>query len=360
MRGLSLDQAPPVAVIFPFFLAAAAFATAAGVVLASSGAAVLTSPFLPGTVAFTHLGTLGFLMMVMMGAIYQMIPVVIGARVRGIRLAHAVFAAMVIGIGALVAGLLLPSPAMVEAAIWLIGPAIVTFLAPTLWAVLRAPTKTETAHGMRLALLSLLGVGFLGVWMAHGHAGMSFPGDRWLFIRAHLAVGLFGWVGLLIVGVSFQVVPMFYLSREVPAGLRRAILGAVVLGVILPVVGLVLDPELADLFVTWGPAPAMLALFVVHPAATLFAIRHRRRKRAHASLRFWQAGLAMAPFVGVAAVLAATAIDPRWDLLYGFLAVWAWAAIIVHGMLTRIVALTGLNLAAMITHVLRQRPAPLA
>ena len=147
MQGLSLDQAPPVGVIFPFFLAAAAFATAAGVLLAGSGAAVLTSPFLPGTVAFTHLGTLGFLMMVMMGAIYQMIPVVIGVRVRGIRLAHAVFSAMVIGISALVAGLLLPSPAVVEAAIWLIGPAIMTFLVPTLWAVLRAPTKTETAHG---------------------------------------------------------------------------------------------------------------------------------------------------------------------------------------------------------------------
>ncbi len=424
MQGLSLDQAPPVGVIFPFFLAAAGFATAAGVVLASNGAAVLTSPFLPGTVAFTHLGTLGFLMMVMMGAIYQMIPVVIGVRVRGIRLAHLVFSAMVIGIGVLVAGLLLPSPAMVEAAIWLIGPAIVTFLLPTLWAVLRASTKTETAHGMRLALLSLLGVGFLGIWMAHGHAGMSFPGDRWLFIRAHVAVGLFGWVGLLIVAVSFQVVPMFYLSREVPRWLRRTLLGGVALGVILPVVGLVLGPEsarTAEMFVTWGPVPAMLALFVVHPAATLFAIRHRRRKRAHPSLRFWQAGLSMAPLVGASAIIAGAAADPRWDLLYGFLAVWGWAAIIVHGMLTRIVpfliwfhrfsplagvvpipsmnailparwtevasglhaasvlagaagivagsdvvlriagaliALTGLNLGVMITHVLRQRPAP--
>lgn len=337
MRGLSLDQAPPLGVVLPFFIAASFFATAAGVLLAARGATALSTPWMPETLAVTHLATLGFLMMVMMGAVYQMIPVVIGARVPGIRLAHVVFGAMVVGVSFLVAGLTLSSAWLVEGGSWLLGSALVAFLLPTGWAAFRAPAKTPTANGIRFALLCLFGVGLLGLAMARGHAGGSFPGDRWLFIRVHLTLGLLGWVGSLIVAVSWQVVPMFYLGREVPSWQQRSIFGALVLGTVAAPIGLALDPELADAYVVWSASPAVLALFVAHPAVTLWSIRHRRRKRAHPSLLFWRAGLSMAPVTGISAVLSITSGEPRWDLLYGFLAVWGWAAVILHGMLTRIV-----------------------
>lgn len=336
MRGLSLDQAPPLSVVFPFFLAASAFAMAAGVLLATEGAIGLTNPWTPATLAITHLGTIGFLMMVMMGAVYQMTPVVLGAPVPGIRLAHVVFVSMVIGIIALVTGLALSLTTPTFVAIAVLGPALLLFLVPTGWAIFRAPARTETAHGMRYALLCLLAVGLLGVLMAHGHAAMRFPGDRWLFIRSHAALGFLGWVGSLIVAVSWQVVPMFYLAREIPRWQRKATFGAIVLGTVATPVALLLEPGTADVYVVVAPLPAVVALFVVHPAITLLSIRHRRRKRAHPSLLFWKAGLCTAPAVGLAAVLAATHADPRWDLLYGFLAVWGWAAVIVHGMLSRI------------------------
>lgn len=337
MAGLSLDQAPPPSVIFPFFIAASLFATAAGVVLAVHGATALSTPWMPVTLGVTHLGTLGFLMMVMMGAIYQMIPVVIGVRVPAIRLAHIVFGAMVVGVSLLVAGLMLSSPSLAKAASWLLGAALLAFLVPTCVAVFRAPVRSQTANGIRFALLSLLAVALLGLWMSRGHAGGTFPGDRWLFVRVHLTLGLLGWVGSLIVAVSWQVVPMFYLAREIPEWQRRAIFGAIVLGTVVTPIGLLLDPVPANAHVTWSASPGLLALFLVHPVITLLGIRHRRRKRSHPSLLFWKAGLSSAPVVGLSAVLAAVTADPRWDLLYAFLAVWGWAALIVHGMLHRIV-----------------------
>ena len=41
--------------------------------------------------------------------------------------------------------------------------------------------------------------------------------------------------------------------------------------------------------------------------------------------------------VGVAAFAAYFVADPKWDLLFGWLALFGWAGTIVHGMLTRIV-----------------------
>jgi hypothetical protein len=52
---------------------------------------------------------------------------------------------------------------------------------------------------------------------------------------------------------------------------------------------------------------------------------------------FWQTGLACAPLVACAAVGAWWWPEPRMTLLFGWLALFGWAGMIVHGMLTRIV-----------------------
>ena len=104
--GLSLDQAPPLAVPVTFFVTAPVAAFAAGVLLLVEGSAALTSSWLPQTLALTHLGTLGFLAMVMLGALYQLIPVVAGSRVRGVRSAHAVHVLLSLGLVGLVTGLM--------------------------------------------------------------------------------------------------------------------------------------------------------------------------------------------------------------------------------------------------------------
>ena len=54
-------------------------------------------------------------------------------------------------------------------------------------------------------------------------------------------------------------------------------------------------------------------------------------------MRFWYTGLGCAPVVFAAALAALWLDDPRWPLVFGWLAIWGWAGMIVHGMLTRIV-----------------------
>ncbi len=344
-EGLHLEQAPPLRIPASFFLTAPVALAVAGALVAATGREIFVSPWAPETLALVHLGTLGFLAVVMMGALYQITPVVAGASVPRVGLAHAVHAIFVIALGLLVLGLYAHQPRAVFAAIALLLLALLLFIIPVAVALRRAPTRGATVNGMRLALVSLVLAAVLGLWMAHGHSAMRFPGPRPLWIQVHLGVALLGWVGGLISAVSWQVVPMFYLASPVGRAARNTILVGVAIGVLLPVVVLGFDYagirgsgwSAPDRLAALGVLPAMLSVWGVHPALTWAGLSRRRRRRADASLLFWKLGLLLAPLTGAAAAAAYLLVDPRWDLLFGWLAIWGWAGAIVHGMLCRIV-----------------------
>lgn len=342
-EGVSLDQAPPLAIPASFFLTAPLALIAAGLLLIVRGGGVLSSGWVPATLALTHLGTLGFLAMVMVGALYQMTPVVAGARVPLIRTAHAVHLALVLAVAGITWAGLAGNATAFTAGFQLAAAALGLFLLPVGWALLRTPARTDTVQGMRLALLSLLLVGAMGLLMAETLAGRGLSVDRGLWIRVHLGLGLLCWVGGLVSAVSWQVVPMFYLCDEPAAPHRRVLLGGVGSSALLlpacllvPLTGLagsILPRDLALL----AAAPAALAVWLWHPWTTLRAIQTRKRRRADASLSCWKAGLLFAPLVLLAGLCAHFSDDPRFGLLFGWLAIWAWAGLIVHGMLHRIV-----------------------
>src|ERR1035441_10512006 len=79
--GLQLDQAPPISVPFRFFLSAPIFLVLAAGVLLWRGPEVLESRLSPPALAVTHLFTLGFMSMVMVGALMQLLPVGAGASI---------------------------------------------------------------------------------------------------------------------------------------------------------------------------------------------------------------------------------------------------------------------------------------
>jgi hypothetical protein len=161
----------------------------------------------------------------------------------------------------------------------------------------------------------------------------------------HLCIGLLGWVGGLITAVSWQVLPMFYLAGSIDRRLKWTTLGLTALGVLVPSVILALDyaGQLADVQAVVPRAaalaalPAVVAVWGLHPLLCLRSLAQRKRRRADSSLLFWRAGLATAPVTALCALAAWFWAAPHWDILFGWLALWGWAGMIVHGMLTRIV-----------------------
>ncbi len=340
--GLSLDQAPQLSIPASFFLTIPVGVLLAGYILITTGTAALISPWMPQALALTHAGTLGVLAMGMVGALYQMTPVVAGTPVPLTRIAHIVHAFLLAGLAGFVWRLLGGSTIAMSVAIVCFTIAILAFLLPLGWALLRSATRNDTVRGMRLAALSLLAVTVTGLWMARGFADGIFSEQRMLLVQYHLTVALLGWVGGLIMAVSWQVIPMFYLAANVSKTIMRWFFGLLLAGLILPVILVALVAETNSYLSPgqWlgvGALPAALVIWFLHPALILRDITRRKRKRSDASLLFWKAGLGTALLMIPVAVAALLLPDPRWQVLFGWLAIWGWAGMIMHGMLSRIV-----------------------
>ena len=97
--------------------------------------------------------------------------------------------------------------------------------------------------------------------------------------------------------------------------------------------GLLPPKQLAAL----GAVPAALVVWLIHPALILRNISLRKRKRSDASLLFWRTGLISALLMIPITLAALWLPEPRWQILFGWVAIWGWAAMIMHGMLSRIV-----------------------
>ena len=76
---LSLEQAPRIATPMRFLITAPLFAIAAALLFIFNGPEIFISRWLPNTLAATHMITLGFITMSMIGALFQLLPVLAGS-----------------------------------------------------------------------------------------------------------------------------------------------------------------------------------------------------------------------------------------------------------------------------------------
>lgn len=342
---LSLHDAPPIEIPVSFFLTAPLFLAAAGTLVLFGGADVLANRWMPVTLAAAHLGTLGFISMVMLGAMYQMVAVVVGCPVPWLRSAHAVHALFSLGAAGFCWGIAKAEPAVVFAAIAALTFGVGLFIVPVGIALFKAHSVDATVFGIRAAVAFFFLTAAAGIWMAHGFSGMGFPGSRVLWSQAHLSIALVGWVGGLIAAISWQVLPMFYLAPHAPGPLKWTVQILAAVGAIGPTILLGVDyfdllgerPLLLESTAAAAAVPGIVAVWLLHPSVGAWSLSKRRRKRVDGSLLFWQAGLAMAPLTALAAVTAWSTDAPRWGVLFGWLALWGWVGMIMHGMLTRIV-----------------------
>lgn len=342
MAGIRPDQGPPLAVPLSFFLVAPAGLVAGGALALARASGGFASALAPGVVALVHLVTVGLLLPVMLGALYQMLPVVAGAVIPRPRVAHLVHALLVVGGAALVYGQASGEPRAFALAWPLVGLAVTVFLAPAAWALARTEVRTPTAAGLGLGLAALAAVALAGVRLAAVRGGLAdalglgIPAHPpWPDLRvAHALVGLLGWVGGLIAAVSWQVLPMFFFAPAPGTRVTRAVLAS--LGV--SVVALALASFVALPVPVWTLAlPGALAVWAIEPAWALSALRARKRKRRDATLWFWWLGLGTAPLCLVLGAAAVALEAPRVTLALGLAVLWGWSGAIVHGMLLRIV-----------------------
>ena len=340
VAGLSLEQAPPISLSFRFFLSAPLFLLLASLILLVSGPQALISRWTPALLALTHLITLGFLSMTMIGALMQMLPVVAGAPMPWPRtVAWMVHIPLLAGTLMLAFGLFFSWTAMIGIAIFPLAFAFGVFLVAAACSLSASQVRHATMRAMRFASLALAVTAGLGIALAGTLSGyFDLPLSE--LVGLHAGWGLLGWVGLLVAGVAYQVVPMFQLTQAYPARLTRWLGGTV----FLLLCGWSLVPYLPPLPAAWGGALATGGVatgFALFAGATLYVQHKRRRRVVDVTLQFWRIGMlsliAAITLWAAAQLTTAIAEDPRYPIALGILFMMGFAVSVVSGMLYKIV-----------------------
>jgi len=339
LAGLSLEQAPPISIPMRFFLAGPVFGMIAALLLLFSGPSALSSRWLPGLLTNAHIMLLGFATMVMFGAIQQFLPVVAGATIPRPRLFSLIVQILwFVGLSTMIPGFLYHHPLLFGIALLSFGSGLLVFIVVIGLSLKRAQARNETVTAIMLAMTSLGIVGVFGMLLAAGYAGWL-PLYRGYLTDLHLTWGLLGWMGFLIMGVAYQVVPMFQLTpnynQKTRSFLVPSLFGLLVLRTLntLPF----LKVSWLSLLLEWS----MVIGFALFAIETLWLQMRRKRKIWDATLWFWRVGTSV---LLVTCILWCLGQLFGWSksyhnfhLLLGFLYIFGFVFCVLLGMLLKIV-----------------------
>jgi len=210
--GLSLDQAPPFKAPLKFFLSAPIFAILGGLFLLFSNNFEIHSPNL---IASIHFITIGYMLMVIFGALQQMLPVVAGAVIPKANLvANITYIFITTGLISFSFGFFFYKKILffISSILLLIG--ILFFVCISLFKLFKVGNKSYIVIGIIISLCFFL-VGFLfGAHLLISHATQNITALHYDFALIHYNYIFFGFIFLLIVSITIQVVPMFWVANS--------------------------------------------------------------------------------------------------------------------------------------------------
>ena len=285
-NGLSLDQAPPISVVFRFFFSGALFGIFSGILILIFQTDIL-NPHSTEALILTHTLTLGVMLSFMFAALFQMLPVIAGVILPApVKKANLLQYPFILGVLSLLLGFYTSSTWLFLLASILLGGSIFYITAVMLKDLIKLPNHSASSKGMMVALSSLVIVILLALYMTGTLSGFL-QGTYYSVVKeAHYSFGLFGWISLLIVAISFQVIEMFYVTPAYPkfvsGYLSINILGLLLLGLTLSVI----------IPTVWAVIDIFLALVLGgYALITLKRLTQRKRPLTDATVWFWRLGL---------------------------------------------------------------------
>jgi hypothetical protein len=322
------DHSPALALVAPFFVAAPIGAIVAGLLAARAGHEVFVAINTPRLVAITHALVLGWIGTTIMGATYQLGSAVLQGRLLSARLLALQFAMHAVSVPLFVWAVSRWDTMTMGWAASLLATSLLLFVANAGVLVARSSVDGLPRRYLAAALGFVVLAGVFGVtWVGaieHGWFPLT-PGK----LAAHAHLGLVGWIGLTLMGVSYQLVPMFTISPR-----ARPLFGTVALVITTSATLMFAGAMLSDPPVLLRvPLVAFLAagplLWSVDQWRTLRA-RSRRRLDVHglgtmASLGFLWLAVALGLGAAIGTPFTADSEPARWPLAYGAAAILGWA-----------------------------------
>lgn len=319
MFSVSQDFAPPFKLISPFFILGAIFYLLSVVFIffiSTDNLSMLDTKIL----SFVHLFLLGFVMMIIFGAMAQLVPVVLEVGHFGVELFYAIWPLLSIGtimmaFGFLSYPMLLPFGGVV------VLIAMMIFVMEIFLTIKKVKKFNLVISSLLISNIFLFFGIIFGLVMALGYAGMVAV-DINALLKGHVFLVVVGYIVVTIMGLSVVLLPMFGLSH----GFSKKPLEIAIAAVSLSVLAVVLSSLTGVAFLAYaGYGVAAVGLLIYfYFIYTIHKTRARKEIDIYAkSLIFAYSSLIISLAFGL--IYLAVGYEPlllasAWMIFFGFFA----------------------------------------
>ena len=245
-KNLATEMAPPFILVAHYFIAGAVFYAISAFVLPFY-ATEIDSYFLSTAIAsLLHLYLLGFIMMVIFGAMYQLIPVILEVPIFSKDFAYIQFYMFTVGILLFTYGLWNESYIVL-----LPYGGIMMYLSMLIFVVNVFLTYRELTNWNIVAKFILVSNIFLFIGVTIGfiialNLIYGFYPDILILVKMHIASTIFGYVIMTIMGVGMILLPMFSLSHGFSQVSIETAFYTVIIGLLLFLLGSYMENSLIE------------------------------------------------------------------------------------------------------------------
>ncbi|MHA0857327.1 hypothetical protein [Paenibacillus sp. CMAA1364] len=287
-----------------------------------------------------HLLVLGWATMIAMGAIYQLIPVVLQNHSlfsKNLGFVHYGF----FTVGTI--GLLISFQSMQVMSIAIF--ATLAFIGILLFAInigvtlVRAKKWNSITISVACSVFYLVLTGTSGMLM-----GMNFYFDQWgdfheQLLGAHICFAAIGWFGLLITGFSYKMLPMFYLSHGHPEILQKLVISLWNAGVLVGATSFLLN---GPGWLKWTSLLLVVLALITYSIHLSQIVAHRHKPNPGIGMKWAYSSAHALTLIGICLVILIPFIpdimeQSRMIVILGWLYLWGWVGLTLLSYLSKIV-----------------------
>jgi hypothetical protein len=189
--------------------------------------------FQPVLLGLTHIATLGWITMIVFGAMFQLVPVVLQVKLFSEKLAEVQFWIFLFGLIGMVISFFRFNTFLLTIFASLVSLAILLFIFNTTASMMKVKEWNITATYIAAALFYLLLTIAAGIMMAVNLYHPYFRINHLEYLKVHAHLAFVGWVSIVIMGVSYKLIPMFSLSHGFSLKPAKWVFGFINAGLIL-------------------------------------------------------------------------------------------------------------------------------
>jgi hypothetical protein len=282
--GLSIEQAPPIGAPTRFFLTAPLFAILAGFLILFSESSILMTRYSTDTIIITHALTIGFLGFVMLGALTQMLPVLAGVQIPKVNaVSTSSHILLVFGTLAMLFGLMYDNSSINTVALVSIGLGFTMMITVIGLAILKVNNFNPTVKAMSVSLIFAFSTVLMGLFLLYTYIDNDYALYRMMFADIHSVWGIFGFCGILIIGVSFQVLPMFYVAPRFKDFFTKRVVLLISIGLVLWLIASIYFESQSIYAKFW-----IAVFFLAFAVKIWIKLNNRRRPISDVTIWYWR------------------------------------------------------------------------